>query len=323
MSVNLDKLNCYIDLHLHLDGSLSIESARELARMQNISLPANDDELRKLLTVGDECKDLNDYLNKFDLPMELMQTYEAIAYSFDKLERELAEQGLIYAEIRYAPQKHCLKGLTQEEAILAAIEGNARNDFYSGIILCCMRGDDNKEENFETIRLAKKYMDRGVVAVDLAGAEGMFKTEMFEELFAFARECGVPFTIHAGEADGPDSVWNAIKFGAKRIGHGIRSHEDPELLAYIRDNSIPIERCYTSNIQTLGADYVNASIKKEDEYNGLNYVICTDNMAVSNTSMPEEFRRLREAFKLEDEDIKTLMENAEGDSGRGSFEGWI
>ena len=193
-----------IDLHLHLDGSLSLESVRDLARMQNIQVEADDEQLLKLLQVGPDCKDLNEYLEKFAFPCSLLQKPEAITRSVENLRRELKEQGLLYAEIRFAPQLHLLQGLTQRQVVQAAVDGLKEEGVKANLILCCMRGDRNREENLETIRLTAEFLGKGVCAADLAGAEALFTTEMFVDIFALARELGIPYTIHAGEAAGGD-----------------------------------------------------------------------------------------------------------------------
>ncbi|MBR2639648.1 MAG: adenosine deaminase, partial [Oscillospiraceae bacterium] len=143
-----------IDLHLHLDGSLSVKSVKELAALQNIEIPEDENELLKLLRINDDCKDLTEYLEKFAFPGKLLQTKEAVALSVYNLQEELKEQGLIHAEIRFAPQLHTKKGLSQTEVVEAAIEGLNRSDFSAGLILCCMRGNDNHEENIETVKVA-------------------------------------------------------------------------------------------------------------------------------------------------------------------------
>ena len=129
---------------------------------------------------------------------------------------------MLYAEIRFAPQLHTKKGLTQDQVVKAAIlglqEALAGSFFKAKLILCCMRGTDNLEENLLTVRTAAAYLGRGVAAVDLAGAEALYPTEDYEKVFALARELSVPFTIHAGEADGAESVWAALRMGACRIG---------------------------------------------------------------------------------------------------------
>ena len=210
-----------IDLHCHLDGSLSIDTIKHLAKIQKISIPT-DDELKEMVSVKRDCRDLNEYLEKFQFPLSLLQTKRAIYCGMYRLCKELKKQGLMYAEIRFAPQLHTQKGITQEEAVKVAIEGIIDSGFSAGLILCCMRGNNNRKENIQTVFLAKQYLGRGVVALDLAGAEAIYKTENFSELFQIAKNNKVPFTIHCGEADGKKSIKSALKWQPKRLGHGVR-----------------------------------------------------------------------------------------------------
>ena len=222
----IDKINCLIELHNHLDGSLSPANVRNLAELQNIEVPSSDEELEQILMVSPGCRDLNEFLEKFEFPNRLLQTKVGISQAVYNLQEEMLSDGYIYAEIRFAPQLSTQKGLTQEEVVLAALEGLHRSELKANLILCCMRGADNHSENLETVRLAAKYLGRGICAVDLAGAEGLFPTCDFTEEFELAKQLGVPATIHAGEADGPASVQAALEMGARRIGHGVRSLED-------------------------------------------------------------------------------------------------
>lgn len=299
-----------IDLHLHLDGSLSVATVRELAEMQGIEVVQDDNELRKHLQVSDDCSDLNEYLEKFDFPCSLLQTSEAIAKSVYNLQEELKSQGLSYAEIRFAPQLHLLKGLTQTEVVEAAIEGLNASDFKANLILCCMRGDNNQQQNLETVRVAARYLGKGVCAIDLAGAEALYKTAEFEELFHLASELGVPFTIHAGEADGPDSVRDALRFGAKRIGHGVRSVADRELLCILKEEGITLELCPTSNLNTNIfpdlAHYPLPALLDAD----VKITINTDNITVSNVTLQGEWEKVVKEFSLKPDQIRTLRENA-------------
>ena len=299
-----------IDLHLHLDGSLSVKSVKELAALQNIEIPENEEELLKLLRINDDCKDLTEYLEKFAFPGMLLQTREAVALSVYNLQEELKEQGLIHAEIRFAPQLHTHKGLSQREVIEAAIEGLNRSDFSAGLILCCMRGNDNHEENLETVRLAKDYLGKGVVSVDIAGAEALFPTENFGDLFALAKELEIPYTIHAGEADGPKSVWKALEFGTKRLGHGVRSLEDPALIEKIVSEGITLELCPTSNIHTCMFPSIEEYPLRKLMEAGVKVTINTDNMTVSNINLAKEFGKLIAAFNLTDEEIKGFARNS-------------
>ena len=299
-----------IDLHLHLDGSLSIKTVKELAALQNIEIPENEEELLKLLRINDDCKDLTEYLEKFAFPGKLLQTKEAIAISVYNLQEELKEQGLIHAEIRFAPQLHTLKGLSQREVIEAAIEGLNRSDFSAELILCCMRGNDNHEANLETVKIAKDYIGKGACCIDIAGAEALFPTENFEDLFALARELEIPFTIHAGEADGPKSVYKALEFGTKRLGHGVRSLEDPALVEKLIEEGITLELCPTSNLHTCMFPTMEEYPLRKLMEAGVKVTINTDNMTVSNITLAKEFGKLIAAFDLTDEEIKGFARNS-------------
>lgn len=308
--INLETMEGLIDLHLHLDGSISIESAKELARMQGMVIPKSDEEIEALMKVSDNCKDLNEYLTKFDFSCSLLQTREAIATAVYNLEKELKESGVIYAEIRFAPQKHCQMGLTQEEVVEAAIEGNNRCDLPSNLILCCMREEKNQKENMETVRVAAKYREKGVCAVDLAGAEALYKVEDYEDVFAYAKACGLHITIHAGEAAGPESISNALRIGAERIGHGIRCMEDRQLVKKLANEKICLECCPTSNLNTNIyenlAEYPLMDLLKE----GVMVTVNTDNMSVSNTTLRKEYEKLVKNCHFSRESIYTVLCNA-------------
>ena len=280
-----------IDLHLHLDGSLSLMSVKKLAALSGVALP-DDETLLKQLQVSPDCRDLNEYLEKFAFPCSLLQTEEAIALAVQTLCEELQEQGLIYAEIRFAPQLHLLKGLTQDKVVAAACEGLHRTDFPAGLILCAMRGDNNREENLVTVRMTEKYLGRGVCACDLAGAEALFPTKDFKELFDLAKELDVPYTIHAGEADGPGSVRCALSYGTKRLGHGVRSIEDPVLVEELAEQGITLECCPTSNLHTCMFPSYEAYPLKELLAKGLKVTVNTDNMTVSGVTLSHELEKL-------------------------------
>lgn len=301
-----------IDLHLHMDGSLDSDTIIELAKMQNIKLPTEDKkELEeKYLQVGEDCPNLVDYLKRFDLPLTLLQTKESLEFAFYSLCSNLKNQGLVYAEIRFAPQLHTKQGLTQEEVILASLKGKEKSNFKCNLILCCMRGGDNMEQNIETVKLTHKFLNKGVCACDLAGAEALFKTNTYDELFALANKLEVPFTLHAGEADGADSVYEAIMFGANRVGHGVRSIESDEVVELLKENNIPIEVCPKSNRDTKvfekGIEY---PVKKLFD-KGVLVTINTDNMTVSNTTLIKEFSYLKQNFNFAKEDFKKLLLNS-------------
>ena len=299
-----------IDLHLHLDGSLSLESVRDLAKMQNIPVEPDDEKLLKMLQVGPDCKDLNEYLEKFAFPGSLLQKPEAITRAVENLRKELKDQGLLYAEIRFAPQLHLLKGLTQRQVVEAAVEGLKADGVKAELILCCMRGDRNREENMETVRLTAEFLGKGVCATDLAGAEALFPNPGFEDLFALAQELKVPYTIHSGEALGPESVYQALAFGTKRLGHGVRSVEDPDLLKRLAEEQVTLELCPTSNLNTN----IFASIKDYPLLAlmdaGVRVTLNTDNIMVSGVTLRSEWEKVIRTFGLSGDQILTLQKNA-------------
>lgn len=304
-----------IDLHLHLDGSLNPDNILHMADMSKISLPYEDkDELYRQLKVSPYCSNLSEYLEKFVLPLQVLQTGECIEYAVYELLRDVYSQGLCYVEIRFAPQLHTKAHLTQDEAVSAAVKGLKRGttdfDIKAQLILCCMRNNSNHKENEETVRIALKYLGNGVCAIDLAGNEAAYPTGDFADIFRQAASEGIPFTIHAGEAAGAESVWKALELGAVRIGHGIRSSSDKALMDTLSEKGIYLEMCYSSNMQTHAVD-------KSQDYplrlfidRGVNVTINTDNMTVSGTTLKREYQILQKQFAFTENELKSLALNS-------------
>lgn len=304
-----------IDLHLHFDGSLLVESVWEQGKKQNIDLGVKDkDELKEKLSISNECKSLNEYLEKFGLPLSVLQTTEAISECIQDLIQQLISENMLYVEIRFAPQLHCQKDLTQEEVVKAAIDGVKKaclgEKIQVGLILCCMRGNDNQKANFETVDMTKKYLGDIVCACDLAGAEAIFRTCEFKDLFDYAQSLGLPYTIHAGEADGPESIRSAISFGAKRLGHGVYCVEDPLLIEELIEKGITLECCPISNLHTKAVNTMEEHPIVPLLRKGLRTTINTDNRTVSNTTIERELKEVREACQLSKEEEAQLFLNA-------------
>ena len=307
----IDSLNCLADLHLHLDGSVSVASARRLAAIEKVSLPDDDSVLKSMLMVPEDCSNLNEYLERFSLPVSLMQSKESLCTAAYDLCTALADQGLMYAEIRFAPQKHCEKGLTQKEAVMAVLEGIRRSGFRAGLILCCMRdGSDNCAENLETVRLSYEFQNRGVCACDLAGAEALFPNENYIYVFKEAKRLGVKLTVHSGEALGAESVRVALENGADRIGHGVRSAEDENVVRLLKEKDIPLEICPTSNINTCVVQNVSELPVRKFMEQGIRVTINTDNMSVSSTDIKNELKKTVKAFGFGVPELKTLLVNS-------------
>jgi len=293
-------------LHLHLDGSLRPETVYKWLVEQGGSVTL--DEVKDKLMVDKDCRDLNQYLEKFALPVEVLQTEENIEQATFELFEDLAEQNVIYAEVRFAPSLHIKRGLSYSQIVEAAINGmeKAKQEFAidGNLILCCMRGKENFKENFETLEVAKRYFGQGVCAVDLAGAEALFATGEFEEVFKKARALGLPFTIHAGEAAGTESIKKALDFGAIRIGHGVRCLEDSSVVEELVRKGVVLEVCPISNLQTKATGEPHPIDKIFAT--GVKITINTDNNTVSNTSLVEEYRYVLENTDLTVEDIKMM-----------------
>ncbi len=309
------------ELHLHLDGSMRVSTAFELAKLQDIPIAAKDvDQLKDLMETPEDSKTLQEVLERFVLPLKLIQTKQAIERISFELVEDLAKLSVRYAEIRFAPSSSCEKGLTQADVIQSAIQGVKRGmakykEIKCGLILCCMRGGDELiEKNLETIEMAKKYLGDVVCAIDLAGAESIFPNSLFEYIFNKANEYNLPRTIHSGEArgavKGSESVWKALEYGTKRIGHGVLAVEDEKLMRYLVDNDITLEVCVTSNYHTKLVDKIeDHPIKKLYDF-GVHVTVNSDNMTVSNTNIKKEIDLLKNVLGFSDNDIKVMQSYA-------------
>lgn len=281
-----------VELHVHLDGSVRPST---LSEIKGITI----EEAEKRLIAPEKCSDLNDYLTKFTEPVSIMQTEENLTRISRELCEDLLKDNCIYAEIRFAPNKHN-SIISLDNVIESVLKGMHETSLKCNLLLCMMRGEPFLE-NKKIIDLAYRYLNQGVVGVDLAGAEGIYPTSDYEELFTYAKEKGIPFTIHAGEAAGKESIISAISFGASRLGHGVRAIEDENCLQIIKDKNITLEICPTSNVQTnICNNLAHHPIKKLlDE----NILIClnTDNRTVSNVTLSDEYKNLIDiGFKEQD-----------------------
>lgn len=302
-----------VDLHLHLDGSLSPEIIIEVAKEEGIQLPTyKANELKQYLEVPADCKSLNEYLTRFDIPNRVLQSVNGLRKCMlDLLHRE-AKVGLKYVEVRMAPQLSTSQGLDQidvvETLIAASKEAEKKFKIKSNLILCMMRGNNNALGNFKTIDVAARFLNKGVVAMDLAGAEALFPNEMFQGEFETIRNHNIPFTIHAGEASGAESVESAIKLGARRIGHGIHAIDEEPVMEMLAEKKIPLEICPKSNLDTK-------TIKSFDELpiyefmkRGIIVTLNTDDMTVSNTTLENEYQILH-SIGYGDEYLKRIAIN--------------
>lgn len=287
-----------VELHLHLDGSLRINTVAELLDME--------EELLKLQMIApNKCLDLNEYLTKFEIPISVMQTKDNLERVAYELGQDLIADGVIYAEVRFAPINHIRGNLSLDDVVESVLNGFKKVNIKINLILCLMR-NCSFDDNYKIIQVASKYLDKGVCALDLAGAEGIYKTETFASLFKIVQNKQIPFTIHAGEADGVKSIEAAVNFGTRRIGHGIRVLEDKNMMDILKQKHIMLEICPTSNVQTNAVDnYENHPIKDLFDY-GIMTTINTDNRTVSNISLTDEYYKLIKYFNFSLDDIKKM-----------------
>ncbi|TDF97270.1 adenosine deaminase [Paenibacillus piri] len=303
-----------VDLHLHLDGCVKPGTIVALASEQRITLPASGKEkLLSYMQVDAHCDSLRHYLQKFDFTLRFLQTAGALRRIAREAVEQSAEHHCRYIEVRFAPQLHRRGGLTVDEAIHWALEGLKEGESRFGVkarlIAICMR-HHSEADNREVIEAAARFRDKGVVAVDLAGDEASYPAERFRGTFALAQKLGVPVTIHAGEAAGPDNVYEAItRLGAVRIGHGVRVQEDPSVMELVRQRNIPLELCPVSNIQTKAVqDWPSYPIRRYFDQ-GLLLTINTDNPTVSGTTITAEYMAIAEKFGFTLSELVRLVMN--------------
>ena len=297
-----------IDLHLHLDGSLTPREVLFLAKLSGVSLFTKDEDALLRAMTFDGRGTLNEYLQKFELPLSVMQNAEAVEFAVKSLGDRLFDKGYTYAEVRFAPVLHTEKGVKAEEIVQGAIKGLGGTKLLMKLILCCMRGRTEKE-NLLTVELAAEYRGKGVCGVDLAGAEALYPTAAYKEVFSLASDLGLNITIHAGEAAGEESVKAALDFGAKRIGHGV-AIKSKELLDRVKANDVLIECCPTSNLQTGAVKRMEDHPIKRFAEVGAPVALCSDNMTVSSTDVSAEWKKVKAALGFEEEFFGVLTKNA-------------
>ncbi len=281
------------DLHVHLDGSLRLETILELADQQGVKLPASNVEgLRAAIGCGNHFGSLVEYLRGFEITLSVLQTEAALERVAFELGEDAHRENVRYMEVRYSPMLHTHQGLKLTTVVEAVLEGLARaRETYgikSNVIVCGIR-NISPESSYQMAELAVAYKGRGVVGFDLAGAEEDFPAKHHREAFRLVRDNNINTTIHAGEAYGPESVKQAIHIcGAHRIGHGVRLMEDGDLLHYVNDHRIPLECCPSSNVQTGAVrDLTRHPVKLYFDL-GLRVTVNTDNRLITDTTVSKE-----------------------------------
>src|SRR5687767_12295151 len=300
------------DLHVHLDGSLRLDTIIELARKQKVVLPTFDRaDLFSRIYAGEVCNSLDDYLKAFDITLSVMQTEEALERIAFELAEDAWRENVRWIEVRYAPMLHTRLGLRLTQVVEAVLRGlRAAKREYGiryGLILCGIRSM-SAESSLRMAELCVAFKNRGVVGFDLAGSEVNNPAKLHRQAFQLVIDNNINCTAHAGESFGPDSVHQAIhKCGAHRIGHGTRLVESGDLLNFVNDHRIPLEVCPSSNIQTRAAtSWDTHPVDFFVDY-GLRVTINIDNRLMSDTTVSRELYLCHKHYGWSLQTIKEII----------------
>ncbi|MEM8923557.1 MAG: adenosine deaminase [Actinomycetota bacterium] len=312
-------------LHDHLDGGMRPTSVIELAAEQGYTgLPTTDpDDLARWFTRGADRRNLELYLETFAHTVAVTQTGDGLRRAAAEAAEDMAADGVVYAEVRFAPELHTDAGLTLDEVVEAVLEGfrigSKGTNLTVGTLCTAMR---TAARSYEIAELALRHRDDGVVGFDIAGAEAGHPPSRHLDAFQLCMRENFHITIHAGEAFGLPSIAEALNYcGAERLGHGVRIVDDIEidgdgkphlgrLASYVRDRRVPLEMCPTSNVNTGAADSIAEHPIGMLRRLRFRVTVNTDNRLMSDVSLSDEFIKLRDAFDYDLDDMQWLTINA-------------
>ena len=310
--MNIKKLP-KIELHCHIDGSIRPKTMFEILK-ESGKISTSYEEFQKEVMIKGECNSLIEYLEKFEYPNKVMQTKENIERIVYEVMEDAFLENVKYIELRFAPKLHMKKGLKFDEIVESAISGLKKAeknlDIKGNLIVCIMRGSDLSDA-IDVVENSKKFLNKGVVAIDLAGDEANYPPEIYKDAFDLAYKYGFNITIHAGETGISENIIKSIDLlHASRIGHGVNAKDDKFAFNKVLDNNVFLEMCPTSNIQTKAVnsyiehpiiDFLNKDIK---------VTLNTDNRTVSNVNMTKEFEVLENELKSNLIDFKNIYLNS-------------
>lgn len=293
-----------IELHCHLDGSLSRDFFEK-----RLGREVKETELQ----VEKDCQNLPEYLAKFKLPLACLQDEEAFRAAGYDILGSLSGENVRYAEIRFAPLSSVSERLSVGRMLEALLEGlengkrSCRTDY--NVIVCAMR-HESEEKNFAMFQAAREFLGAGVCGADLAGAEAQYPMSEFMELFGKVKKMGMPFTIHAGECGDAENIADAVRAGAARIGHGIAMRGNADVQELVKRAGVGVEMCPTSNLQTRAVSGMASWPFREFLDRGLLVTLNTDNRTISGTSLTQELQFVQKMCGARDEEIIQCMKNA-------------
>ena len=283
-----------IELHLHLDCSLSY------LVVSRLKPEITFEEFRRSFVAPPKCSDLADFIARASRGIELMQNREALRLVVLDLLDQLRADNVLYAEIRFAPLLHTAGGLRPADVVQAVAdalqEGMTETGVRASLILCTLR-HYSAAQSMETVQLVEQFAGSPVAGFDIASDEAGFPIDAHIAAFQYARANGIPCTAHAGEARGADSVWETLRhFQPRRIGHGVRSVEDPDLVAYLIKENIHLEICPTSNIQTNVFARMEEHAADSLFSAGVSMSINTDGRTIADVTLNAEYQTLHRVF---------------------------
>jgi adenosine deaminase len=297
-----------VELHLHLDCSLSYEVVKK------IDPSVTEEQYRHEFIAPPKCLNLVDFLKRAVKGYQLMQTKEALQWVVQDVFQQLKADNTLYAEIRFAPLLHLEKGLTPYEVVetieAATAQAIQQTSVEARLILCTLR-HYSKEQSMETVKLVEQFKGTHVAAFDIAGDEAGSPVTNHVDAFEYAREKGLYITAHAGEASGPESVWETLQhFKPSRIGHGARSMEDKKLIDYLKEKKIHLEICPSCNVQTAMYDEYKDHPVDQLKKEGVSLNINTDCRTIVDVTLTTEYNKLRHTFGWTKQDFYDCNINA-------------
>ena len=302
------------ELHLHLDGSMRVDTAIELARTRGIDAPRTPDEMATRLIAPMPCVDQAELLRAFELPIALMQDAEALdRVAFELVETKAAEK-VRYVEIRWGPLLHLARGLPLADGIAAVCRGARRGAAMTGVevrLICTAIRSHDPSANVDLAEAAVRFRDQGVTGWDLAGPEAAFPNPIVHgRAYDAARAGGLRITIHAAEWGGAPQIRRSLALGPERIAHGPAAIDDPELCAELIARGISLDLCPTSNVQAgivpSMAEHPLARLHRT----GVPVTLSTDDTTVSDITLTEEFVRALTVIGLTLPELWTINRRA-------------
>lgn len=290
------------ELHLHLDGSLRVETALELARSRGVDAPRDVAGMRAALVAPERCADQAELLRAFDLPIALMQDAEALERIAAELVESKAADGVRYVEIRWGPLLHVRRGLSIEDGIAAVSAGAGRAAETAGVavrLICTALRSHEPRDNARLAKVAARFLDRGLTGFDLAGPEEAFPDPLLHrDAFDAARGGGLRITLHAGEWGGAAPVRRALELEPERIAHGPGAIDDPDLCRELRRRGVTLDLCPTSNVQAGIVESIEGHPLARLHRAGVAVTLSTDDTTVSDITLSEEYLRAVERMGL-------------------------